>query len=220
MPQHRMVAAAGVGTSALLLIGGVAGNLGRYTSFNPASLTEYYRTYAGAVAVSAYANLLAAVLLAAFGAGLWAVLRTSETEAEGWGLLGAVGGAAAAIVVVTTSAVQLALPVAADLAAPDVVFGFHLLWESLVGVIGVAAAPFLVGFSVAARRRGLLPAWLVWVGLVGAGAGMVYALPVEAFGAPTVASIARELIGSLQYPALFVWLIGAGVVLGRRGVRV
>lgn len=220
MPQHRMVAAAGVGTSLLLLIGGVAGNLGQYANFDPAGLTEYYRTYAGAVAVSAYANLLAAVLLAAFGAGLCAVLRTSETATEGWGLLGAVGGAAAAIVVVTASAVQLALPVAADLAAPAVVFGLHLLWESLVVVIGVAAAPFLVGFSVAARRRGLLPAWLVWVGMVGAGAGMVYALPVETLGAPTVVSIARGLVGSLQYPALFAWLVAVGVILARRGVRV
>lgn len=213
----RMASAAGLAAAGTMLIGGVAGNINGgppSPAAGPAPAAYHYSVAGDAAQISAYANALAAVLVVVFAAGLWRRLP-SHRGAQAWPLTGVVGAGMLGVMLLVVSAVQLALPRIVDAGGAAALFPVFVLWGSAVPLVGVAAVPLLVGFGLSGRPAG--GGWLMWVALAGAGAALVGALPVDAITDAAGARHAVELIGAVQYPALFAWLVGASLLLRRPG---
>lgn len=221
MGFHRMAGWCGLAAVALMALGGAAGNAGGPPSpVAPAPrIAAHFAAYGAATLLSAYANVLAAVALLVFASGLWCLVRAARRDTvTGWNLVGLLGAVAVAMNILSVSAVQMALPLsAATSQSPDTVQGLFSLWNSWVMLIGVAAVPLLVGFGLAGLRSRLIPPWLAGVGFVGAAAGLIGAFPVSAFIADSPLGGLVALVGLLQYPALFLWLLAASISVLRRG---
>ena len=211
----RLAALAGIGGVTLLGLAGLLGNVGLPPNLDAPGdvLAAHYTEHDQTTLLSGYANALAALLVLVFAAGLLAFVRTGQAEPDSdWSVVGLLGAVGLATVILVVTAVQLALPLAARESGgePGAVRGLLALWNAGVGLIGAAAAPFLVGFGLAGRRGGVFPRWLAWLGFTGAAAGVVGAYPADVF----------LLVGLLQYPALFVWLLAASVRMLRAGEKV
>jgi hypothetical protein len=91
------------------------------------------------------------------------------------------------------------------------------MWNAGVLVIGLAAVPLLAGFSMAGLAAPAFARWLAWTGLIGAGAGVLSVLPDAVAPASLVAANLFSVVGQLELPLLFLWLIGASFGIKRTG---
>ena len=91
------------------------------------------------------------------------------------------------------------------------------MWNAGILAIGLAAMPLLGGFSMAGLAAPAYGRWIAWTGLVGAGAGVLSVLPDAVAPASMLAANLISVIGQLELPILFLWLIGASFGIKRSG---
>lgn len=223
MPELRRVAFwAGIFAPIFLLLAGIFGNVGG-GSPSPfqapvSELVTYYQENGQTTVISALLNLFGAILLAIFAAGLWQRFCDFDgQEARGWAILGLIGTGSFTAVLMVVGVIQISLAGLAGLDEPaaEGVHASAVMWNAGVLVIGLAAVPLLGGFSMAGLAAPAYGRWLAWTGLVGAGAGVFSALPDAVAPASVVAANLLSVIGQLELPILFLWLIGVSFGMNR-----
>ncbi len=214
MAFTRIAGIAGLAAAALMVAGGVLGNLGGMPpgpGAPAAQVTSYYRTSGQATLFSAVANAFSAIALLLLAGGFR--MSLSARAQEGWTRLGFAGGGIFAAMLIVVSAIQLALP--ASVSEPAAAVALATVWQAGVAMLGVSMVPLLVGFGVSAIQAESWPSWTGWIALVGAVAGSIGSLAAALSG--PVAGIA-SLLGFIQYPALFLWLVGSSLAITRPAV--
>jgi hypothetical protein len=208
----------------LFLLAGIFGNAGGGPpSPFQAPATEvvgHYRENGQTTVISALLNLFGGILVAVFAAGLWQRFCDFDLPAaRGWAILGLIGSGSFCAVVLVVGAIQISLSGLAGLDEPaaEAAQGAAVMWNAGVLVIGLAAVPLLAGFSMAGLAAPAFARWLAWTGLVGAGAGVISALPDAVAPASLVAANLLSVVGQLELPLLFLWLIGASFGIKRTG---
>jgi hypothetical protein len=214
--------AAGITAPLFFLLAGIFGNAsGAPPSPYEAPAGEfvaYYLENGQSTLISAVLNLFGGILVAIFAAGLWQRFCDFDSPAvRGWATLGLIGSAVFCAVALVAGAIQISLAGLAgvDEPAAEAVHGAAFLWNAAVLATGLAAVPLLGGFSMAGLAAPAYGRWLAWTGLVGAGAGVLSALPDAVAAVSRVAANLLSVVGQLELPILFLWLIGASFGIKR-----
>ena len=175
-----------------------------------AEVVAYYGGSRTAAQVLGISQALAAIALLVFAECIFRFLR--RTSADDGALTGLArgGGIVAGLFLLASALLTLPLTVAAggsDMALVGTLRSLNFLTG---GTLFIASLGVFVGAtSLAARRAGLLPGWIVWLGLVQAVLAVLSLASLVVFFAAVLILIGR-LLGS-------VWCIAVGIAfaLGR-----
>ncbi len=167
----------------------------------------FFSAYAGAMSISAFFQLGAAIVLGLFAAVAVSRLRFLGVTAAG-ATIALFGGVAGSVFAALSALVQWALASMDATTLPVVASGFHWLYFALGGPGHVALTGLLVaGVSVSGGLAGLLPRWILWSGLVLAVIAEVSTVMLVVPVAVVLLPVARLLT--------FVWMIAVGATLPR-----
>lgn len=177
---------------------------------DPASeISQYYADEHDGVVSSGYLTALAAFAFGIFAAGVWTMLRN---DADGWAILGLISAAALGAMALMLAAGSIAVAVQAEQAPDENVVSamFHLL-NAASAATGIVASSVLLGFSIAGKRLGLLPGWLVWLAYI----AVVGAL-VGVSGAYATDNDFAFTVGYITFLAFLLWAAVVGVRMWTR----
>lgn len=152
---------------------------------------------------------------AIFVAGLYWVLRADHTAAEGWPILGLIGGIVAGTVLamqyvaVAPFAIHLT-----ELSEPTALV-LRDVALALNSPLAVAGALAMLGYGVAIRRTGELPAWLGYLAYLGAAVAAVGGLAVVSTAQGTGFGIVTA-IGAFVF---LLWTLLVGIWMLRPARR-
>jgi hypothetical protein len=174
--------------------------------FEPARTTAgFFAEQAAAVRLSAFLQLGAAIVLGNFAAATASRLRFLGIHAAGV-QIALFGGIAAALLAALSCLLQWVLTQPEITIDPGVIHLVHLALFAFGGIGHVAAAGLLLaGASLAAGISGLLPRWLMWLGLTLAAVSELATFTLIVREAAYLLPIAR--FGTL------VWMIAVGACL-------
>jgi hypothetical protein len=160
--------------------------------------------------VTSFAGVLALLSYGVFAAALFTLARGEDRRAEGWALVGLVGGIAGPVLAgagATATAILVAnggTGLSEDVTRA--LFDFHLTAQMIAGVF---IAMFLAGMGIAARRTGALPAPLAWSAL--AIAAPIACSPVAALTGDQALQVAVTIAFGLD--TLWIFLVGMWLTL-------
>ena len=177
--------------------------------FQPApSSHAYFSAHAGAVRVGAFLQFGAALPLGIFAATAASRLRFLGVDAAGV-FIALFGGIAASFFLATSALVQWTLSQPGITGSVETVRALHVLAFASGGPgYVVPAGLLLAGVSVSAGLHGLLPRWIMWLGLVLAGLCELSSLSL-------ITAAAAYLLPLARFPG-FVWMIAVGAALPKR----
>jgi len=167
----------------------------------------FFAANAAALRVNAFLQLGAAITFGLFTATAVSRLRFLGLWVAGVDIA-RFGGITAAAMLALSALVGWTLAESGLAASGGDVRSLHLLFFALGGPGYVAAAGlFAAGVSLSAGLTGLLPMWLMWLGLAIAALAELSTLTL-------LSPAAAYLLPLARFP-LFVWMIGAAAVLPR-----
>ncbi len=157
-------------------------------------IVDYYVDKKDSIQISAFAGVVAGLLLIFFGAYLRRVLRGPAGDRETLSLVAFIGLVIVALGFAIDGTISFALAEAADNIDPVAVQSLQALWDNdfLPIMLGVLAFLWATGISVI--QSGVLPRWLGWVMIV---LGIVGVTPigfVSAIGAAILVLILSILL--------------------------
>jgi hypothetical protein len=172
-------------------------------------IVEYYADEHDGVVSNGYLTALAAFAFGIFAAGVWTMLRN---DADGWAVLGLISAAALGAMALLLAAGSIAIAVQAERGPDEDVMSamFHLL-NAASAMIGVVAGSLLLGFSIAGKRLGVLPGWLVWLAYL-AVAGALLGVS----GAYATDNDFAVAVGHVTFVAFLLWAAVVGVRMWTR----
>jgi hypothetical protein len=135
-------------------------------------IVDFYVSNKDSVQISAILAALAGLLLIYFGAHLRGVLHAAGGPGETLSLVAFVGLAIVALAFAIDGTIAFSLAESAEDIDPTAVQALQALWDNdfLPIVLGVTA--FLTATGISAIRTGVLPAWLGWLMIALAVAGL------------------------------------------------
>ena len=161
--------------------------------------------------VTSFAGVLALLSYGVFAAALFMLVRGEDRRAQGWALIGLVGGIAGPTLAAAGAAATAILVANSGTGLSDDVtralFDFHLIAQMTAGVF---VAMFLAGMSVAGLRTCTLPTPLAWSGL--AIAALIVFSPIAALTGDHALQVAVTIAFGLD--TLWIFLLGMWLALG------
>jgi hypothetical protein len=176
--------------------------------FDPTSTsTSFFSDFGSAVRLNAFLQLGAAIVFGNFVASVVSRLRFFGLRMAGLNIA-LFGGIAAASFALLASLLMWVLTQIDPIGNRELIHALHLTLFAIGGIGFVAASgPFMAGVSLAGGLSGLLPRWLMWLGL---GLALVSELATL-----TLVTPAAVYLLPLSRFGSFVWLIGVGATLPR-----
>jgi hypothetical protein len=163
-----------------------------------AEVITYYQSHHGALYVSCFVLVAAAIAFVFFAGALREALRRDDAKGDWLPMVAFGGGVAYAIALSLFAVGQAALLKGADLGNAEMVRTLNVINSANFYPAMVAVSVVLLAGGVAALRTNALPRWLAWVATV-------------------VGAVA--VLGPLGFAGFFLlplWSLVAGVVLSRR----
>jgi hypothetical protein len=160
-------------------------------------IADFWVDNEGVMLLGCLLEAVAGVLLLFFGATVRRALRADE---DGSGVLSVValaGAIVAATGIGVDASIRFAATELADEVDPVVIQTLSAMWDNFFFPMAMGLATLILATSLSARRTGLIPVWLAWVGIV----------IVVAFFTP--AGFIAFLLGG-------VWIVVLSVLLWRR----
>lgn len=177
-----------------------------------AKISSFYSDHHAGLWTASLVLGLGFALIVVWAAGLWAATAGAERAAgEAWAIAGLVGVGGVVILGVLSTAINDALALLDGLPGdPGTVAALYGINNAVAALTGVVAIPAVVGFSLAGARAGLMPAWLVALGLVGAF--------LSAIGTPAAFVTSTTLwafIGLAGFLVAMVWILVTAILMAR-----
>ena len=205
----RLAGAAGVMFAAIVLVINVALAAAKWPldgDATPGEVARYFADHTGLLGLDVSLALVNVLLIAVFGAGVFAVVWPRERQRdEAWSVVGVIG---VAVMTALFSAVVAAR--AALLGGHDPAGGLFDLHNALFTAVGIGLALILIGFSVGGLRTATIRRWHGVLGLISGGL-----LTVSAMLTPVRSPGGLAIIGAVGFLGWLVWLPTYGVVLMR-----
>jgi hypothetical protein len=199
---ERIAPLGGVAFVAVDLVAALLGGEPPATGGSRAEIARYYADHAGGVEAGLWLFGLGAIALIWWFAGLWRWMVRAEQGVPGLAVASLLGLAIAGALALTSSAVWATLALHVDGMGDDIAT-FHALGAVLSAASGVGLATHLLATNVLGATHGLLPKWLVVVGLVSATAWLV-----QTFLGSTSIAGAFSAIGVAAFVLWCVWILG------------
>jgi hypothetical protein len=170
-----------------------------------AAIVAFFRDHAALVRLCAFFHFGSAIALGVFAATAASRLRFLGVRAAG-ATIALCGGLATALAIAASASVLWTMAVPGVAQDPAVLRALYYLQFAVGGVgFSVPLGLLMAGISIPAAFLGLLPKWIVVLGLVLAAAGELSSLEM-------LFPAALFLIPLTRFPG-FVWLIAAGLKL-------
>jgi hypothetical protein len=160
--------------------------------------------------VTSFAGVLALLFYGLFAASLFTLVRGEDRRAEGWALVGLVGGIGGPVLAGAGAVANAILVASGGSGLSDdvtrMLFDFHLIAQMIAGVF---VAMFLAGTGVAALRTGALPSLLASAGI--AIGGLIVLSPI----APLTDNHALQVAVTIAFgiDTLWIFLVGMWLAL-------
>ena len=212
MSANRLAPLSGALAVVLIIAGFAATGSAPGDTASLATIADYYGSHSGAQTTSGVLLSLAALAFVVFAATLVARLREADASLGSLTLC-LLGAGILATGMATYAGVAIAMGDVAGHADGTALQALNVLADGPVFVFlfTIGASAFLFGAGAATLATDVLPRWLGRLAYVTAAVALV---PSHVLGG------ALDHIGLIPFAALWVWMVAAGIVLGRPGARV
>lgn len=181
-------------------------------------VASYVALEADRIAAGSALRYAAQFLLIVLAVGLYRFVRGSEDGPHGsWAILGLLG----AVWIAATGAVANAGEVVGVWQAETIADQSQFVaavWGMSIAMFVTLLIPwatFILGFSVAGRASGVLPAWMMWLGLLIAASGLIGAMGIRS---AMVGGFA-EPVAITSYSLIGLWVLLISILMIRRSWR-